>query len=173
MGAGWVGVHTGRPNTVVAEGIAAGRIPPLADYRELRREVVFAPPGHPSGRLDLGLSAGPAPDALVEIKNCTLLDGDCLRFPDAVTLRGRKHLDLLAAAVAQGRRGVLVFALNRPEGWSFAPAWSVDPGYARRLVEVAALGVEVLAVRLRHTADAVEVAEPVPVDLASPAGPAA
>ena len=34
-------------------------------------------------------------------------------------------------------------------------------------------GVEVLAVRLRHTADAVEVAEPVPVDLAEPAGPTA
>jgi sugar fermentation stimulation protein A len=170
MGAGWVGVHTGRTNAVVAEGIAAGRIPGLADYRELRREVVFAPPGHPRGRLDLALSAGPAPDTLVEIKNCTLLDGDCLRFPDAVSLRGRKHLDLLAAAVAQRRRGVMVFALNRPEGRRFAPAWSVDPGYASRLVEVAALGVEVLAVRLRHTADAVELTEPVTVDLTEPPG---
>ena len=30
MGQGWIGVHTGRPNAVLAEGIAAGRIPALA-----------------------------------------------------------------------------------------------------------------------------------------------
>jgi sugar fermentation stimulation protein A len=168
MGAGWVGVHTGRPNAVLAEGIAAGLIPALAGYRELRREVVYAPSGQEGGRLDLGLSAGQARDALVEIKNCTLLDGDCLRFPDAVSLRGRKHLDLLAAAVAQGRRGVMLFALNRPEGRCFAPAWAVDPTYGRRLAQVAALGVEVLAVRLCHTVDGMEVGEGVPVDLAEP-----
>ncbi len=165
MGAGWVGVHTGRPNAVMAEGIAAGRIPTLAGYRGLRREVVFAPHGQEGGRLDLALTEGPAPDALVEVKNCTLHDGDCLRFPDAVSLRGRKHLDLLAAAVAGGRRGVMLFALNRPEGSRFAPAWAVDPGYGRRLAEVVALGVEVLAVRLRHSAEAIEVGEGVPVDL--------
>ena len=58
MGAGWVGVHTGRPNAVVAEAVAAGRIPALAGFREVRREVVFAPPGQERGRLDLGLYAG-------------------------------------------------------------------------------------------------------------------
>jgi sugar fermentation stimulation protein A len=173
MGAGWVGVHTGRPNAVLAEGIAAWRIPSLSGYREVRREVVFAPPGYEGGRLDLMLRAGPAPDALVEIKNCTLLDGDCLRFPDAVSLRGRKHLDLLAAAVARGHRGVMLFALNWPEGRRFAPAWGLDPAYGRRLVQVAAQGVEVLAVRLCHTADALEVGKGVPVDLAEPPDPAA
>jgi sugar fermentation stimulation protein A len=173
MGCGWVGVHTGRPNAVLAEAIAAGWVPALAGYRGLRREVAFAPAGHEPGRLDLGLSDGPAPDALVEVKNCTLLEGDCLRFPDAVSQRGRKHLDLLAAAVAQGHRGVMLFALNRPEGCRFAPAWAVDPGYGQRLAEVAALGVEVLAVRLRHTADAIAVGEGVPVDLTVPPAPVA
>jgi sugar fermentation stimulation protein A len=171
MGAGWVGVHTGRPNTVLAEGIAAGRVGALAGYREVRREVVYAPPGYPGGRLDLGLRGGPAADALVEVKNCTLLDGDWLRFPDAVSLRGRKHLDLLAAALAEGRRAVMLFALNRPEGQRFAPAWAVDAAYGRRLADVAGLGVEVLAVRLRHSAGGIEVAESVPVDLAAPTAP--
>jgi sugar fermentation stimulation protein A len=168
MGAGWVGVHTGRPNAVVAEGVAAGLIPWLAGYRILRREVAYSPPGLEPGRLDLGLWEGPRPDALVEVKNCTLLDGDCLRFPDAVSLRGRKHLDLLAAAVAEGRRGVMLFALNRPEGLRFAPAWAIDPGYGKRLLEVAAAGVEVLAVRLRHGVARIGVGEGVAVDLTPP-----
>jgi sugar fermentation stimulation protein A len=170
MGAGWIGVHTGRPNAVLAEGISAGAIVSLAGYLEVRREVTFAPVGQERGRLDLGLSGGPAPDALVEIKNCTLLEGDTLRFPDAVSLRGRKHLDLLAAALTQGLRAVMLFALNRPEGSHFAPAWTIDPDYGRRLAEVAALGVEVLAVRLHHTRDGLVVGAEVPIDLTEPVG---
>jgi sugar fermentation stimulation protein A len=153
----------------MAEGIAAGLIPGLAGYRVLRREVAYGPAGLEPGRLDLGLWDGPRPDALVEVKNCTLLDSDCLRFPDAVSLRGRKHLDLLAAAaVAEGRRGVMLFALNRPEGSCFAPAWAIDPGYGRRLREVADAGVEVLAVRLRHGPRRIDVGEGVAVDLTMP-----
>lgn len=165
MGHGWVGVHTGRSNPVIAEAIAQGRIPSLDGYRELKREVGFAPAGHPKGRLDIALSDGPAADVLVEVKNVTLLDEDCLRFPDAVSERGRKHLGLLHAAVEQGRRGVVLFALNRPEGERFAPAWTIDPAYGARLVEVAAAGVEVLAVRVGHTDTGLEVQGAVPVDL--------
>lgn len=165
MGAGWVGVHTGRTNQVMAEGITWGRIPALAGYRELQTEVGFAPAGHPKGRLDISLSKGPAPDVLVEVKNVTLLDGDCLRFPDAVSERARKHLGLLEAAVEQGLRGVMLYALNRSEGGCFAPAWSIDSAYSERLVEVAETGVEVLAVRIRHTGTGLEVGEGLPVDL--------
>jgi len=165
MGCGWVGVHTGRTNPVMAEGIESGRIPSLSGYRELRREVGFAPPGLPKGRLDIALREGPAADALVEVKNVTLLDGDSLRFPDAVSERGRKHLDLLLAAVEQGRRGVILFALNRPEGERFAPAWSIDPGYGERLVAAVNAGVEALAVRVRHTETGLEVADSLPLEL--------
>lgn len=164
MGQGWIGVHTGRTNPVVAEAVEQGRIPALAGYRTLRREVPFAASGL-AGRLDLGLEDGAGPDALVEVKNVTLLDGDRLRFPDAVTERGRKHLELLAAACAQGLRGVILYALNRPEGAAFAPAAAVDPDYARCLREVAAAGVEVLAVRIAHGPQALWVAGAEEVDL--------
>jgi sugar fermentation stimulation protein A len=169
MGGGWIGVNTARPNQVIAEGIAAGRIPTLVGYGRLRRELPFEPPGLPRGRLDIGLSEGPRPDALVEVKNVTLLDGDCLRFPDAVSERGRKHLDLLLAAVRSGLRGVILFAANRPEAERVGPAWSVDPAYGRRLLEVVEGGVEALAVRLVHRADGIDTGDLLPVDLRPPA----
>ena len=59
----------------------------------------FAPTGHPGGRLDIALVQGPAPDVLLEVKNVTLLDGNRLRFLDAVSARGRKHLDLLQPVI--------------------------------------------------------------------------
>jgi sugar fermentation stimulation protein A len=164
MGGGWIGVNTARPNAVLAEGIAAGRVPALDGYGQMRREVPFAAAGH-RGRLDIGLSSGAQRDALVEIKNVTLLEGDLVRFPDAVSARGRKHLDLLLAALEGGSRGVMIFAVNRAEGAVFAPAWEIDPAYGVRLREVAAAGVEILAVRIRHTDTGMAVGEGLAVDL--------
>lgn len=163
MGCGWVGVHTGRVNKLVATAIAAGKIPTLAGYNILRQEVTMDIPGLPRGRLDLGLYDGLTADALIEIKNVTLLDGPCLRFPDAVTQRGRRHLELLFAIHARGQRAIMLFVLNRAEGSYFAPAWTIDPGYAQRLSEVAASGVEILAVRVHHGHQSLDIGESVEV----------
>ncbi len=172
MGGGWIGVNTQRPNQVMAEGIAAGRIPALAGYGQLRREVGFVGTGGHAGRIDIGLDPAdslPArARALVEVKNVTLLDGPYLRFPDARSERGRKHLALLTQAVASGLRGVMLFALNRAEGERFAPAWDIDPRYAEALLEAAAAGVELLAVRMVHEVDAIVVGDCLAVDLSRP-----
>ncbi len=165
MGRGWVGVHTGRVNALIAEGIREGRLASLAGYDRIRAEVRLELPGLPRSRIDLLLTEGPGPDVWVEVKNATLLDGDVIRFPDAVTERGRRHLDALAAVVDRGARGVILFAVNRPEGQLLAPAREIDPVYARRLAEVCAAGVEVIAVRILHSADALSVGEQVAVDL--------
>ncbi len=159
MGRGWIGINTHRVNAVVAEGIAQGRVPALAGYPEPRREPRLDLPGLPAGRLDLALGN----DCLVEVKNVTLWEGGCLSFPDAVTVRGRRHLDLLAALAVRGLRAVLLFALNRPEGTCFSPAAHIDPAYAHGLAEAAAAGVEVLAVRVRHRPQAMELGEGVEV----------
>ena len=96
------------------------------------------------------LSEGVRPDAYVEIKNTTLLAGDTIMFPDAVTERGRKHLELLGEAVKMGFRGVILYALNRPEGRHFEPAYGIDPEYGDALQRVVDGGVEILLVRLKH-----------------------
>lgn len=151
MGAGWIGVNTARPNQLAAAAVEGGHVAPLDGYGRVRREVRFEVPGKERGRLDLGLYDGKGlADALVEVKNVTLLDGHCLRFPDAVSERGRKHLKLLEHALGHGMRAVMLFVLNRPEGDRFAPAWDIDPAYARRLCEVAAAGVELIALRALH-----------------------
>jgi len=163
MGQGWVGVNTARTNAVVAEAILAGKIPALQGYARLRREVKYEAPGHPASRLDLRLSEGAGPDVLVEVKSVTLWDGERLRFPDAVSERARKHIRLLQAVVADGLRGVILFALNRPEGDCFSPAVNIDPAYAVALAEALASGVEAYALRILHLRDGMQGGELVPV----------
>lgn len=156
MGAGWVGVNTHRVNAVVAEFLEKGQFPGLDQYARLRREVQVELKDHRS-RLDLVLDQGPQPDAYIEVKNVTLLEGDSLAFPDAVTARGQKHLYALRQLVAEGNRGIMIYALNRPEGSCLKVARDIDPGYADALHLATAGGVEVIALRLQHTATGIHV----------------
>ncbi|MEN8177027.1 MAG: DNA/RNA nuclease SfsA [Pseudomonadota bacterium] len=166
MGQGWIGVHTGRTNSVIGEALREGRIHGLTGYQNIRSEVVFDPPGFDRCRFDFQLSQGLEPDAWVEVKNVTLWEGDRLLFPDAVTQRGRKHLELLAEACRTGHRGIMIYALNRPEGGTFSPADEVDPDYGATLRRVVRQGgVEVMALRVEHLEQALRVAETVDVDL--------
>ncbi|MES9963316.1 MAG: DNA/RNA nuclease SfsA [Candidatus Sedimenticola sp. 20ELBAFRAG] len=165
MGQGWVGVNTSRTNAVVAEAITEGRVPCLGSYAGLKREVKFEAPGHPSSRIDLMLRDGEEADALVEVKSVTLWDGERLRFPDAVSERATKHLRVLQHAVKSGYRGVILFALNRPEGDRFSPAGTIDPVYAATLEEVMACGVEAYALRIRHDETGMKGKGLVPVEL--------
>ena len=45
----------------------------------------------------------------VEVKSVTLLQEDCLLFPDAVSTRGLKHIESLQKIALAGERAVLFF----------------------------------------------------------------
>ena len=151
MGKGWVGVNTSRANQVMGSFLAGGKIPGLDGYDAMRSEPTYLAEDFPKSRFDALLTGDGRRDCYVEVKNTTLYADGAIRFPDAVTDRGRKHLLLLRHAVRAGHRGVILFAVNRPEGNYFAPAREVDPRYAETLAEVTADGVEAMAVRIRHT----------------------
>ena len=143
----------------------SGAIATLQGYDAVQREVTYAPEGEKRARFDLYLSRGKAADVWVEVKNVTLWQGEFLTFPDAVTERGRKHLELLSQACREGYRGVMVYALNRPEGEKFSPADEIDPGYAETLRRVVDQGVEVVALRIEHGPQSMQAAGEVPVVL--------
>lgn len=164
MGEAWVGINTMHPNRVVHEAIAGGALAELRGYPELRREVVYGRGGH--SRIDLLLSGHAAlPDAYVEVKNATLRVGDVARFPDAVTLRGQKHIEELERVVKQGRRGVLVFFVGRADCHAMAPADDIDPAYGKLLRRAVKRGVEALAYRAELGPEGIVLAERVEVRL--------
>lgn len=160
-GAGYVGVNTARPNQVTARAVELGQIPELVGYESLRKEVAYGQ----GSRIDLLLSTPGKPFCYVEVKNTTLLDGDEVRFPDAVTTRGLKHLHELESMVQAGHRAVMLFFVNRPEGKVFAPAGEIDRAYADALRSVAKAGVEVLAYRAIHSPVGITLGEGIEVRL--------
>jgi sugar fermentation stimulation protein A len=147
-------IDTSLPNAVVAEAIAAGRIPSLAGYAEARREVAYGE----NSRIDLLLSDPVRGRAWVEVKNVTLMrEAGLAEFPDAVTARGAKHLVELSARVAAGDRAVMVYLVDRPDCDRFRLAADIDPTYAAAFAAARAAGVEMIAVATAITTETVEV----------------
>jgi sugar fermentation stimulation protein A len=82
-------------------------------------------------RLDLCLEEPGRRRCYVEIKNCTLVEDGTAMFPDAVTVRGQKHLDELKDLVKTGHRAVIFFLIQRMDAQRFAPAAGIDPARIR------------------------------------------
>ncbi len=141
MGSSLVGVNTMVPNRLVAEAVAAEKIPELTGYETIEKEVRV---GRRS-RLDLKLVKPQSPSCYVEIKNCTLVEKERAMFPDAVTVRGRKHLKELESLVEEGHRCVMFFLIQRMDAGQFAPADHIDPIYGETLRHAAGKGVEMVA----------------------------
>ena len=163
-------INTQRPNQQARAAIVAGTIPSLAGYPEVRAEVRY---GTENSRIDLHL-AGDArrPDAWVEVKNVTLCEDGVGYFPDAVSVRGQKHLRELMAQAEAGERAVLLFCVNHTGIRTVRPADHIDPAYGTLLREAAARGVEVLAWRADLDAAcepslSLALTTPVPVDLSA------
>ncbi|RMH22407.1 MAG: DNA/RNA nuclease SfsA [Acidobacteria bacterium] len=168
MGRTWVAINTARPNRTVRRLIAAGRIPELRGYGEIVAEVPYGAGGR--SRVDLLLRdpAGGRPECYVEVKNTTYRPPGAERyaaFPDAVTARGKKHLEDLMAVVASGSRAVIFFHVGRADARRFRPADEIDPAYGRVLRRAVAAGVEPLAYRMRVSPRGIELAGRLPVDL--------
>ena len=156
----WIGVNTQRPNEVVYEAVVNGEIAELAGYDSYRREVKYGK----NSRIDVLAESANRPPCWIEVKNTTMLaDDGCLVFPDAVTERGRKHLEELMAQVAEGDRAVMVFLCNRSDCSPFRAAREIDPKYADKLDEAIAAGVELLTPLTEITPQGIRIVDSVPL----------
>ncbi|KAB7898337.1 DNA/RNA nuclease SfsA [Rouxiella sp. S1S-2] len=153
----WICVNTLRANQVVREAIENDRIPELSGYSKLTAEVRY---GAENSRIDLLLQADNRPNCYIEVKSVTLLQHGCGYFPDAVTLRGQKHLRELQAMAEQGQRTVLFFAVLHSGIETVAPAHHIDPRYAELLAQVQQNGVEVVCYGAALSAEGIHLAKP-------------
>jgi sugar fermentation stimulation protein A len=151
-----VGINTTNPNALAAEAIAAGLIPELNRYGNVRREVKYGK----NSRVDFLLEEPGRPPCFVEIKNVHLMRQKGLaEFPDAVTKRGAKHLLELSDMAAAGARAVMLFLVQIASAERFALARDIDQVYGAQFDRARAHGVEALAHRCRLTRAGIEVAE--------------
>ncbi len=158
-------IHSAQANRVVREAVEAGRVDPLAGYDDLAAEVKYGE----RSRVDLLLS-GEGGRAFVEVKCVTLCSGDGVGlFPDAVSDRGRRHLEELAAVAAEpDTRAVLFYCVFHSGVRGVSAAGEIDPRYRDTLAQAMAQGVEVLAFATSVSPGGVELAGELPFSLDPP-----
>ena len=156
-----VGINTQHPNTLVAEALAAGKVPTLTGFENLRREVKYGK----NSRIDVLLEMADGQHCYVEVKNVTmrrdLTKGAPAEFPDGVTARGAKHLVELSDMVKQGHRAVMFYLLQRGDANRMTISRDIDPNYGEVLDNARRAGVEVVAFNCKLTSKAITIAKPV------------
>jgi sugar fermentation stimulation protein A len=155
----WIGINTSVPNILAFEAIRDGKIEKLKGYTNVRREVTFG-----DSRFDV-FAENTHEKCFVEVKNVTMKGGKFALFPDAVTTRGKKHLETLIQVKKQGIRAAMLYVIQRMDVEKFGPAKEIDPDYAATLKKAYKAGVEVIPVQAKVTPEEIEIVRELPFEI--------
>jgi sugar fermentation stimulation protein A len=134
-----VGVNTHRTNRIVEKALNDNVLNFVKNITEVRREVKYGE----NSKVDFVVTT-PKEEVYIEVKNVTLSrEKKTAEFPDAVTIRGSKHLIELAKLKKKGIRAVMLYVIQRDDINSFKIASDIDPIYAKNLKKAMKSGVEV------------------------------
>ena len=145
------------PNAAFGEFARSGGF--LPDVREVRAEVRYG-----ASRFDFRLETDEKTH-FVEVKGVTLEEDGVVRFPDAPTERGVKHLKELQAAAAAGFGTHAVFVIQMADVAHFEPNDRTHAAFGAALREAAESGVQIHAFWCRVTPGGMTIAGKVPVVL--------
>ena len=123
-------LHTHLNNTVARYLIEHGRIPGLEGAEIIQPEVAIG-----RSRFDF-LMRHKRKEVVLEVKSCTLFSGRTAMFPDAVTLRGRRHLEELASLSRGKRKCAVLFIVHSPGIKYFMPDYHTDLEFSKTLLSV-------------------------------------
>lgn len=155
----WVGINTGNPNKLAFDAVKNGEIEKLKGYTEVQREVTFG-----DSRFDV-MAKNDKETCFIEVKNVTFKEGDYALFPDAVTTRGKKHLETLIKVKEQGMRAVMLYIIQRTDVSVFAPAKEIDPEYAKTLKKAFEKGVEVIPMQVKVSPEKIDLLKELPFEI--------
>ena len=164
-------INTARANQLVKEALLANHIQEVSIDED---SCLKAEPKVEEGRLDFLVSSENTHQlTYIEVKSVTLLgnaasDNDEKNigyFPDAVTSRGLKHIEVLMRLKAEGQRSILFFCVPHEGIKLVKVAEHVDPAYAAKLRKAISAGVEVLAYQVEFFENGMELKTPIPVSI--------
>lgn len=145
------------PNAVVYEGIKNGKIHGFPGLHSLRREVFYG-----SSRFDIYFETQDE-KGFVEVKGATLEGDGIVKFPDAPTERGTKHVNEMKKAVQEGYGGYIFFLIQMKGIKYFTPNAAMDSDFSSAVKNASRCGVRILAYDSIVTEDEITIGSEVKV----------
>ena len=145
------------PNKVVEEWLRAGNLFPNATL--IKPESTYG-----KSRFDFYIEDEKR-KIFMEVKGVTLEDGGVVRFPDAPTERGVKHIEELIAAIKDGYETYVFFVIQMKDVKYFAPNMKTHAAFGEALRKAKKAGVHILAYECHVESDSIEITKEVPIVL--------
>lgn len=145
------------PNCVFREYINRGSFLPNITY--IRPEYRWG-----DSRFDFYLEQGNLRH-LVEVKGVTLEENGVVRFPDAPTERGIKHIRGLISAMDQGFSSWICFVVQLGRAKYLVPNDDTHPEFGQALRAAKDAGVHILALACHVSSHSLEITHDIPVCL--------
>lgn len=157
-----INMDAAAPNQVFGEFLRAGGLFPQA----IRIQSEYR---YEDSRFDFYIESleqeGFLKQAFIEVKGVTLEQEGIVRFPDAPTARGVKHLRALTRCVKAGYQAYAVFVIQMENVQYLEANWETHPAFGQALREAAASGVHILAWDCQVTRTSLTLRNPVPIHL--------
>lgn len=144
------------PNIAVGEWLRAGGLGKIVN---IRPEVTYG-----DSRFDFYFERD-GKKCFMEVKGVTLENNGVCAFPDAPTLRGKKHLYGLQQAARNGYEAYVMFVIQMENVKHLRPNDDTDPDFGDVLRKAVDQGVKVLALDCTVTPESMTLRQEVPICL--------
>lgn len=152
-----INMDSAAPNAVFAQWVKEGGL--FSELTLLKPEQRFG-----QSRFDFYIEAD-RKKAFAEIKGVTLEENGVVRFPDAPTERGVKHLNELIKCVESGFDAYIVFIIQMDRVKYFEPNWDTHRLFGETLQKANSAGVNLLALNCDVTENSIDVCSPVQIKI--------
>lgn len=143
------------PNQAVYEWLEKGEL--FGEGALVKREVTYG-----NSRFDLYIQQGER-KIFMEVKGVTLEENGVVRFPDAPTERGVKHIKELCRCIEDGYEAYIMFVIQMENVKYFRPNDDTHPEFGQALREAEQAGVKILAYDCIVRKDLINLSKPVRV----------
>ena len=140
-----ISLNTLLPNQFTAHLLIHRKIDFLNEWKIYKQEVKYG-----KHRFDFLLKRG-SEFMYLEVKSVTLVEKEIAKFPDAITERGKRHVEHLGEMVGKGLRTMVLFVVQRHDAKLFQPQWERDPKFGVALFEAWQKGLDVRVIHMKMT----------------------
>ena len=148
------------PNQFVKDAIGKKLLPMLKDLIYIRSEISIR-----NHRIDFLFQTQTGNKFYIEVKSVTFVEKNVAKFPDAVTIRGKKHVDLLLKLKDEGHQAGILFVCQRSDADLFEPMVDRDPAFSVALLKAYNQGVNIWCITLNVSKTEITFNKEIPVNL--------
>lgn len=141
----WILINSGFHSDIASDLIDSQIIDEFKGYFVQKREYTYG-----KSRIDFLLNNKDNKKMLVEVKGCTLVDDGFAKFPDAPTIRGKRHVEELISAKKEGLEASILFLIFCEDAKCFSPNFLMDPDFSNALKEAKKVGVNIISYSFKN-----------------------